>query len=107
MCHSHRAISAMEDDKGADADPNIRFLPVTQFGVVFAQFDDVFGVVFVLGAGPEWNHRTGTGWVDRYRNYRYEYTIPSRPTIYRDGIGTDRNGMGWDKRNDTSSYFRK
>ncbi|KAG5623750.1 hypothetical protein H5410_008968 [Solanum commersonii] len=41
------------------------------------------------------------------QNYRYGYTVPSRPTIYQDGTGTDRNGMGWDKRNDTSSYFKK
>ncbi|KAG5579654.1 hypothetical protein H5410_050281 [Solanum commersonii] len=56
-------------------------------------------------------YRTGTGWVDRFvdryrdepdRNYRYRYTVPSRPTIYRDGTGTDRNGTGWDKRNDIS-----
>ncbi|KAG5625425.1 hypothetical protein H5410_010643 [Solanum commersonii] len=57
-------------------------------------------------------YRTGTGWVDRYRdepdrNYRYGYTVPSRPTIYRDGTGTDRNETGWNKRNDTSSYFKK
>ncbi|KAG5616271.1 hypothetical protein H5410_016095 [Solanum commersonii] len=61
-------------------------------------------------------YRTETRWVDRFvdryldepdRNYRYEYTIPSRPTIYRVGIGKDRNGTGWDKRNDTSSYFKK
>ncbi|KAG5579083.1 hypothetical protein H5410_049710 [Solanum commersonii] len=61
-------------------------------------------------------YRTGTGWVDRNvdryrdepdRNYRYGYTVPSRSTIYRDGTGTDRNGTGRDKRNDTSSYFKK
>ncbi|KAG5585362.1 hypothetical protein H5410_045796 [Solanum commersonii] len=65
------------------------------------------GVCLRLGAGPERNHRTkmnryrtGTGWVDRYRdeldrNYRYGYVILSCPTIYRDGIGTDRNGPEW------------
>ncbi|KAG5605504.1 hypothetical protein H5410_026996 [Solanum commersonii] len=61
-------------------------------------------------------NQIGTGWVDRFvdryrdesdRNYRYEYTVPSRPTIYRDGTRTDQNGTGWDKRNDTSSYFKK
>ncbi|KAG5598795.1 hypothetical protein H5410_030165 [Solanum commersonii] len=61
-------------------------------------------------------YQTGMRWVDRFvdryrdesdRNYRYGYTVPSRPTIYRDGIGTDRNGTGWDKWNDTSSYFKK
>ncbi|KAG5615650.1 hypothetical protein H5410_015474 [Solanum commersonii] len=57
-------------------------------------------------------YRIGKGWVDRYRdepnrNYWYGYTVLSRPTIYRDGTGMDRNGMGWDKRNDTSSYFKK
>ncbi|WMV30883.1 hypothetical protein MTR67_024268 [Solanum verrucosum] len=46
-------------------------------------------------------YRTGTGRfdrvVDRYRdepdrNYRDGGSVPSRPTIYRDGTGTDRNG---------------
>uniref|UniRef100_M1DSG1 Uncharacterized protein n=1 Tax=Solanum tuberosum TaxID=4113 RepID=M1DSG1_SOLTU len=69
-----------------------------------------------LGAGLERNHRTGTGWVDRFvdryqdepdRNYQDGCSVPSRPTIYRDGIGTDRNGTGWDKRDDTSRYFKK
>ncbi|KAG5629394.1 hypothetical protein H5410_001111 [Solanum commersonii] len=55
--------------------------------------------------------RTGTGWIDRFvdryrdepdRNYRDGCSVPSRPTIYRDGTGTDRNGTGWDKRDDTS-----
>uniref|UniRef100_M1DLV8 Uncharacterized protein n=1 Tax=Solanum tuberosum TaxID=4113 RepID=M1DLV8_SOLTU len=61
-----------------------------------------------LGTGPEWDHRTGTNRnrtgtgrfdrvVDRYRdepdrNYRDGGSVPSRPTIYRDRTGTDRNG---------------
>ncbi|WMV10644.1 hypothetical protein MTR67_004029 [Solanum verrucosum] len=61
-----------------------------------------------LGTGPEWDHRTGTNRyrtgtgrfdrvVDRYRdepdrNYRDRGSVPSRPTIYRDRTGTDRNG---------------
>ncbi|KAG5612802.1 hypothetical protein H5410_024083 [Solanum commersonii] len=61
-----------------------------------------------VGTGPEWDHRTGmnryrtgTGWfdrvVDRYRdepdrNNRDGGSVPSRPTIYRDRTGTDRNG---------------
>ncbi|KAG5594286.1 hypothetical protein H5410_035518 [Solanum commersonii] len=61
-------------------------------------------------------HRIGTGRfdrvVDRYRdeldrNYRDGGSIPSRPTIYRDRTGTDRNGTGWDKRDGTYSYFKK
>uniref|UniRef100_M1BV66 Uncharacterized protein n=1 Tax=Solanum tuberosum TaxID=4113 RepID=M1BV66_SOLTU len=49
----------------------------------------------------EWDHRTGTERfdrvVDRYRdepdrNYRDGGSVPSRPTIYRDRTGTDRNG---------------
>ncbi|KAG5606622.1 hypothetical protein H5410_028114 [Solanum commersonii] len=70
------------------------------------------------GAGPERNHQTGmnrcwieTRWIDQFVdrywdepnwNYRDGCLIPSRPTIYRDGTRTDRNGMGWDKRDDTS-----
>ncbi|KAG5596229.1 hypothetical protein H5410_037461 [Solanum commersonii] len=53
-----------------------------------------------LGTGPE---RTGTGTgrfdrvVDRYRdepdwNNRDGGSVPSRPTIYWDRTGTDRNG---------------
>uniref|UniRef100_M1C4Y4 SAUR family protein n=1 Tax=Solanum tuberosum TaxID=4113 RepID=M1C4Y4_SOLTU len=61
-----------------------------------------------LGTGSEWDHRTGTNRnrtgtgrfdrvVDRYRdepdrNYRDGGSVPSRPTIYRDRTGTDRNG---------------
>uniref|UniRef100_M1CHW8 Uncharacterized protein n=1 Tax=Solanum tuberosum TaxID=4113 RepID=M1CHW8_SOLTU len=68
-----------------------------------------------LGTEPEWDHRTGTNRyrtgtnryrsgtgrfdrvVDRYRdepdrNYRDGGLVPSRPTIYRDRTGTDRNG---------------
>uniref|UniRef100_M1DL16 Uncharacterized protein n=1 Tax=Solanum tuberosum TaxID=4113 RepID=M1DL16_SOLTU len=63
---------------------------------------------WLLGTGPEWDHRTGTNrnrtgtgrfdWVvDRYRdepdrNYRDGGSVPSRPTVYRDRTGTDRNG---------------
>uniref|UniRef100_M1DRL3 Uncharacterized protein n=1 Tax=Solanum tuberosum TaxID=4113 RepID=M1DRL3_SOLTU len=62
-----------------------------------------------LGTGLEWDHRTGTNRyrtetgrfdrvVDRYRdepdrNYRDGGSVPSRPTIYRDRTGTDRNGL--------------
>ncbi|KAG5588423.1 hypothetical protein H5410_048857 [Solanum commersonii] len=76
-------------------------------------------VVVLCKAG----HRTGTnryligtGWfdrvVDRYRdepdrNYRAGGSVSSRPTIYRDRIGMDRNGTGWDKRDGTYSYFKK
>ncbi|KAG5626566.1 hypothetical protein H5410_011784 [Solanum commersonii] len=47
-------------------------------------------------------YRTKTGWIDRVvdryrdesdRNYRYGYTIPSHPTIYRDGTGMERDGI--------------
>uniref|UniRef100_M1D9Q4 Uncharacterized protein n=1 Tax=Solanum tuberosum TaxID=4113 RepID=M1D9Q4_SOLTU len=49
---------------------------------------------------PKAGHRTGTNRnriVDRYRdepdrNYRDGGSVPSRPTIYRDRTGTDRNG---------------
>ncbi|KAG5624997.1 hypothetical protein H5410_010215 [Solanum commersonii] len=63
---------------------------------------DYAWITLRLGAGPERNHRTGTEWVDwfvdRYqdepdRNYRYGYTVPSRPTIYRDGTGMERDGI--------------
>ncbi|KAG5575925.1 hypothetical protein H5410_056059 [Solanum commersonii] len=59
---------------------------------------------------------TGTGWVDRFvdryrdepdQNYRDGYSVSSRPTIYRDGTGMDRNRTGWNKRDDTSRYFKK
>ncbi|KAG5577632.1 hypothetical protein H5410_057766 [Solanum commersonii] len=43
-------------------------------------------------------YRTGTGWIDRYRNeldrnYRDGCSVPFRPTIYRDGTGMERDGI--------------